>query len=316
MILRRLVESLAALPERRHLDEVRAFLAAHPIDGAKQATAQTLERMQMDADLRDRILGPVGAWLARPRQARSAGGRGAPGRPPRGGADGRGGLLRRPAADPARPTPAPPPAARRPRARRRLPATAVDAAALATPTVAAGAPTPRPTPPARDAHAARSRRAPASDAAAERPTPRRHAPNATDRSPRRRRAPPPAAAAAADKNGEKQSDKDLAREAWRRNLPDVSVDGPRATLLIPLKGSSRGGDLPRDQPSARRGRQAPPGGLDDHHAALPGRARRVPAGPDQPGRKGRQAGGRHRAQDQPHRSPGPRRSRSRTTTSA
>jgi hypothetical protein len=65
MILRRLVEGLAALPERRHLDEVRAFLATHPIDGAAQATAQTLERMQMDATLRDRIIGPVGAWLAR-----------------------------------------------------------------------------------------------------------------------------------------------------------------------------------------------------------------------------------------------------------
>jgi hypothetical protein len=39
---------------------------------------------------------------------------------------------------------------------------------------------------------------------------------------------------------EKQSDKDLAREAWRRNLPDLSVDGPRASLLIPLKGSSQG----------------------------------------------------------------------------
>jgi puromycin-sensitive aminopeptidase len=65
MILRRLVEGLAALPERRHLDEVRAFLKAHPIDGAAQATAQTLERMQMDAALRDRIIGPVGSWLAK-----------------------------------------------------------------------------------------------------------------------------------------------------------------------------------------------------------------------------------------------------------
>ena len=63
MILRRLVEALAALPERRHYDEVRAFLEAHPIDGAKQAIAQTLERMQMDATLRDRILPRVGAWL-------------------------------------------------------------------------------------------------------------------------------------------------------------------------------------------------------------------------------------------------------------
>ena len=47
-------------------------------------------------------------------------------------------------------------------------------------------------------------------------------------------------AATTDKNAEKQSDKDIAREAWRRNLPDVRVDGPRATLLIPLKGSSQG----------------------------------------------------------------------------
>ncbi len=63
MILRRLVEALAALPERRHYDAVRAFLEAHPIDGARQAIAQTLERMQMDATLRDRILPRVGAWL-------------------------------------------------------------------------------------------------------------------------------------------------------------------------------------------------------------------------------------------------------------
>ena len=63
MILRRLVEALAALPERRHYEAVRAFLEAHPIDGAKQAIAQTLERMQMDATLRDRILPRISAWL-------------------------------------------------------------------------------------------------------------------------------------------------------------------------------------------------------------------------------------------------------------
>jgi puromycin-sensitive aminopeptidase len=65
MILRRLVEGMAALPERRHLDEVRAFLETHPIDGATQAIAQTLERMQMDAALRERIIGPIGAWIQR-----------------------------------------------------------------------------------------------------------------------------------------------------------------------------------------------------------------------------------------------------------
>ncbi len=63
MILRRLVESLATLPERRHLEAVRAFLDKHPIDGARQAIAQTLERMQMDVALRERILPRIGAWL-------------------------------------------------------------------------------------------------------------------------------------------------------------------------------------------------------------------------------------------------------------
>ena len=36
---------------------------AHPIDGARQAIAQTLERMQMDVTLRDRILPRITAWL-------------------------------------------------------------------------------------------------------------------------------------------------------------------------------------------------------------------------------------------------------------
>ncbi|MES1204537.1 MAG: M1 family aminopeptidase [Pseudomonadota bacterium] len=63
MLLRRLVEALGNLPERRHLSEVEAFLAAHPIDSAKQAVAQTLERMRTDATLRDRLLPDVAAWL-------------------------------------------------------------------------------------------------------------------------------------------------------------------------------------------------------------------------------------------------------------
>jgi puromycin-sensitive aminopeptidase len=64
MLLRRLVESLSALPERRHLQEIATFLEAHPIDGAKQATAQTLERLRMDVALRERLLPAVAAWLA------------------------------------------------------------------------------------------------------------------------------------------------------------------------------------------------------------------------------------------------------------
>jgi puromycin-sensitive aminopeptidase len=63
MLLRRLVESLAALPDRRHLDEVTDFLARHPIDGAKQATAQTLERLRMDVSLRERVAAPISTWL-------------------------------------------------------------------------------------------------------------------------------------------------------------------------------------------------------------------------------------------------------------
>jgi puromycin-sensitive aminopeptidase len=63
MLLRRLVEGLAALPERRHLQEITAFLDAHPIDGAKQATAQTLERLRMDVALRERLLPAIAAWL-------------------------------------------------------------------------------------------------------------------------------------------------------------------------------------------------------------------------------------------------------------
>ena len=36
MLLRRLVEALAALPERRHLEEITAFLEGHPIEGASE----------------------------------------------------------------------------------------------------------------------------------------------------------------------------------------------------------------------------------------------------------------------------------------
>jgi puromycin-sensitive aminopeptidase len=63
MLLRRLVEALGALPERRHLEEVEAFLGAHPIEGAKQAIAQTLERLRMDVALRERLVPEVGAFL-------------------------------------------------------------------------------------------------------------------------------------------------------------------------------------------------------------------------------------------------------------
>jgi puromycin-sensitive aminopeptidase len=63
MLLRRLVEALGNLPEGSHLAAIEAFLASHPIDGARQAIAQTLERLRMDVALRERLMPEVGAWL-------------------------------------------------------------------------------------------------------------------------------------------------------------------------------------------------------------------------------------------------------------
>jgi hypothetical protein len=37
-----------------------------------------------------------------------------------------------------------------------------------------------------------------------------------------------------------QQDKDQAREAWRRNRPDITTGGKRSSLLIPIKGSIEG----------------------------------------------------------------------------
>ena len=37
-----------------------------------------------------------------------------------------------------------------------------------------------------------------------------------------------------------QQDKDLAREAWRRNRPDVTSAANKTSVLIPIKGSSAG----------------------------------------------------------------------------
>jgi len=64
MLLRRVVEAIGQLPERRHLEEAEALLAAHPVEAAKQAAAQTLERMRQDVELHERIRPAVGKWLA------------------------------------------------------------------------------------------------------------------------------------------------------------------------------------------------------------------------------------------------------------
>ena len=67
MILRRLVEALGNLPERRHLEEVEKFLVAHELPPAKQAVAQTLERLRADVALRERLVPELAAFLRGPR---------------------------------------------------------------------------------------------------------------------------------------------------------------------------------------------------------------------------------------------------------
>jgi len=63
MIVRRLVEALGSLTERRHLVEVEKFLGEHELTAARQAVAQTLERLRMDVALRERLSPEMAAFL-------------------------------------------------------------------------------------------------------------------------------------------------------------------------------------------------------------------------------------------------------------
>jgi puromycin-sensitive aminopeptidase len=65
MLLRRMVESLGALRERKQLDEARSLLTKSPVEEAKQATEQTLERLAQDVALRERAMPEVSTWLKR-----------------------------------------------------------------------------------------------------------------------------------------------------------------------------------------------------------------------------------------------------------
>jgi puromycin-sensitive aminopeptidase len=65
MLVRRVVESMGALRERKQLDEARKLLAGSPVEEAKQATEQTLERLEQDVALRERVMPEVSAWLKR-----------------------------------------------------------------------------------------------------------------------------------------------------------------------------------------------------------------------------------------------------------
>ena len=63
MLLRRVVEAVGQLLARRHLEEATAFFAEHPVAAARQAIAQTLERMRQDVELWERAEPAVARWL-------------------------------------------------------------------------------------------------------------------------------------------------------------------------------------------------------------------------------------------------------------
>lgn len=63
MLVRRVVEALGNLHSRTHLEQVRRFLANHPVPEAQQAVAQTLERLGQDVALRERLQPEVASWL-------------------------------------------------------------------------------------------------------------------------------------------------------------------------------------------------------------------------------------------------------------
>jgi puromycin-sensitive aminopeptidase len=60
----RLVGSLHALRERRYRAEVARFFRAHPLPSATRALRQTLERFELDAELRGRTARELRAWLS------------------------------------------------------------------------------------------------------------------------------------------------------------------------------------------------------------------------------------------------------------
>lgn len=64
MVLRRVVECMGNLTTATALEEARAHLASHPVEAARQAAEQTLERLAEDVALRERAEAAIGRWLA------------------------------------------------------------------------------------------------------------------------------------------------------------------------------------------------------------------------------------------------------------
>jgi puromycin-sensitive aminopeptidase len=63
MLLRRIVEAIGQLPERRHVLEAEAHFTQQELPQAKMAIAQTLERMRQDAALWEKAGPDIADWL-------------------------------------------------------------------------------------------------------------------------------------------------------------------------------------------------------------------------------------------------------------
>jgi len=67
----RLVSALPALQSRQHRREVESFFRSHPLPTATRALQQTLERFDLDAELRRRSAPALRRWLMQPDHSRS-----------------------------------------------------------------------------------------------------------------------------------------------------------------------------------------------------------------------------------------------------
>jgi hypothetical protein len=144
------------------------------------------------------------------------------------------GLLILPPIEPEAPPP-PPPAPVEPPPPPPPPPPPADASSGETPQSDAEPAAPDPSAPAAEAPASPTAKAKAPPAAAAVPDAGRTA--APEAKPDIAEAKP---AAAREKSGDKTGDKEVAREAWRKNLPDISSEPGKSTIIIPIKGSIEG----------------------------------------------------------------------------
>jgi hypothetical protein len=77
------------------------------------------------------------------------------------------------------------------------------------------------------------------EASADKPAPEKPTPDKSDAED----APAGAAAERKPIDKQRQADRELAREAWRRNRPDISVIGTKTSVMVPIRGSIKGAEF-------------------------------------------------------------------------